>query len=99
MVLVLVWQALRGQSVIHPDTATLTAFGALVSLTAISTWVIAVHAKYTNSKARDQAESFPRLTSNKVTARSLLGDLDGRITTKFCPSSTDVFSLAEEKKQ
>jgi hypothetical protein len=30
-----VWQALRGQSLVHPDGATLTAFGATAAVTAL----------------------------------------------------------------
>ena len=36
IILLLTWQALRGQSVVHPDTVTMTAAGFLVSLAAIS---------------------------------------------------------------
>jgi hypothetical protein len=54
IVLLLVWQALRGQSVIHPDAQTLMVFGALASLTGISALVIAVHAKRTNGKQVDK---------------------------------------------
>src|SRR5258708_27640336 len=45
LVLLLVWQALRGQSLIHPDVQTLAAAVALLALTGLSTWVIAAHAK------------------------------------------------------
>jgi Domain of unknown function (DUF4281) len=45
LVLLLVWQALRGQSLIHPDVQTLVAAAALLALTGLSTWVIAAHAK------------------------------------------------------
>jgi hypothetical protein len=49
LVLLLVWQALRGQSVIHPDVQTLTVGLVLLALAGLSTWVIAAHAKRTNS--------------------------------------------------
>jgi len=45
LVLLLVWQALRGQSLIHPAVQTLAAAVALLALTGFSTWVIAAHAK------------------------------------------------------
>ena len=40
LVLLLLWQALRGQSVIHPDTWTLAAGGVLVSLAGFRTLII-----------------------------------------------------------
>ena len=52
LVLLLVWQALRGQSVIHPDVRTLTAGLVLLAFAGLSTWVIAVHAKRTDSNPR-----------------------------------------------
>jgi ABA DEFICIENT 4-like len=45
LVLLLVWQALRGQSLVHPDVQTLAAAVVLLALTGLSTWVIAAHAK------------------------------------------------------
>jgi hypothetical protein len=49
LVLLLVWQALRRQSVIHPDVQTLTAGLVLLALAGVSTWVIAAHAKRTDT--------------------------------------------------
>ena len=49
LLLLLVWQALRGQSVIQPDVQTLTVGLVLVALAGLSTWVIAAHAKRTDS--------------------------------------------------
>jgi ABA4-like protein len=49
-VLLLWWQALRSQSVIHPDVQTMTTAVVLVALAALSTWAIAAHAKRTNTK-------------------------------------------------
>ena len=46
LVLMLVWQALRGQSLVHPDVQTLAAAVALLALTGLSTWLIAAHAKH-----------------------------------------------------
>jgi hypothetical protein len=40
LVLVLTWQALRGQSVVSPDAASLAAFGALLTLAAASSAVL-----------------------------------------------------------
>ena len=45
IVLLLLWQALRGQSVIHPDAQTLTVGAVLLALAGLSTLVIAAHAK------------------------------------------------------
>jgi hypothetical protein len=47
LVLLLLWQALRGQSVIHPDVQTFTTGVVLVALAGLSTCVIAGHAKRT----------------------------------------------------
>jgi len=49
LVLLLVWQALRGQSVIQPDVQTLTVALVPLALAGLSTWVIAEHAKRTDS--------------------------------------------------
>jgi Domain of unknown function (DUF4281) len=49
LVMLLVWQALRGQSVIQPDVQTLTVGLVLLALAGLSTWVIATHAKRTDS--------------------------------------------------
>ncbi len=43
LLLLLTWQALRGQSVIHPDLLTVTAFGCLVLATSLFVWMV-VHA-------------------------------------------------------
>ena len=40
----LTWQALRGQSVVAPDAATLAALGALVGCTALSAMAVVAHA-------------------------------------------------------
>jgi hypothetical protein len=49
LVLLLVWQALRGQSVIQPDVQTLTVGLVLLALAGLSTSVIAARAKRTDS--------------------------------------------------
>lgn len=49
LLLLLAWQALRGQSVIQPDDQTLTVGLVLLALAGLSTWVIAAHAKRTDS--------------------------------------------------
>ena len=51
LVVLLVWQALRGQSVIHPDAQTFTAGAVLAVLTASAAWAIAAHAKRTDTPA------------------------------------------------
>jgi hypothetical protein len=50
-VLLLVWQALHGQSVIHPDAYLLTGGLVLIALTALSAFLIATHARRTGSGA------------------------------------------------
>jgi hypothetical protein len=59
LVLLLVWQALRGQSVIHPDAQTLTAGVVLIALAGLSTSIIAGHAKraYSNPSEFDSRAS------------------------------------------
>jgi Domain of unknown function (DUF4281) len=52
LVLLLVWQALRGQSVIHPDVQTLTTGVVLLALAGLSTCVIGAHAKRTHTNPR-----------------------------------------------
>jgi hypothetical protein len=49
LVLLLLWQAVRGQSVIHPDVRTLTAGGVLVLVTGLSIWIVAALAKRASS--------------------------------------------------
>jgi hypothetical protein len=49
LVLLLVWQALRGQSVIHPDAQTLTVGVVLLALAGLSTWIITAHANRTGT--------------------------------------------------
>jgi hypothetical protein len=49
LVLLLVWQARRAQSVIHPDVQTLAVGAVLLAFTVLCTWVIAAHAKRTGS--------------------------------------------------
>jgi hypothetical protein len=55
-VLLLVWQALRGQSLIHPDAQTLAAGGVLVSLAGLSAWIIAAHARRTEINPKRHIE-------------------------------------------
>jgi hypothetical protein len=52
LVLLLVWQALRGQSLIHPDVQTLAAAVSLFALTGLSAWLIAAHAKRIDTDSR-----------------------------------------------
>lgn len=49
-VLLLVWQALRGQSVIHPDTRTFFGGATLAVLTAAAAWAIATRARRTDTE-------------------------------------------------
>jgi len=50
LVVLLVWQALRGQSVIHPDAQTLAGSLVLAAATAAVAWAIAAHARRMDSK-------------------------------------------------
>ena len=60
-VLLLAWQALRGQSVIHPDARTITAAATLGSIAGISALIIALHAKRTQSNPESiDSKLFPR---------------------------------------
>jgi len=54
-VLLLVWQALRGQSVIHPDVRTFFGGAALAALTAAAAWAIAIRARRTATKLRGRS--------------------------------------------
>jgi hypothetical protein len=49
LVLLLTWQALHGQSVIHPDVQTLTVGVVLLALVGLSTSIIVAHAKRTDT--------------------------------------------------
>jgi hypothetical protein len=49
LVLLLVWQAQRAQSVVHPDPQTLVVGVVLLAFTGLCTWGIAAHAKRTGS--------------------------------------------------
>jgi hypothetical protein len=62
LVLLLVWQALRGQSVIHPDVKTLATTSALAIAAAFSI-LVAAHALRANRKCRRVA---PRLIAGEV---------------------------------
>jgi hypothetical protein len=56
LVLLLAWQALRGQSLIHPDVQTLAAAAALLTLTGISAWAVAAHAKHMDERKQGLQE-------------------------------------------
>jgi Domain of unknown function (DUF4281) len=60
LVAVLTWQALRGQSVIAPDGATLAAFATLLGLSVLATASVLVHAGQSTSARR------PRLAARSV---------------------------------
>lgn len=45
VIMLLTWQALRGQSLVRPDAATLGGFGALVAATIVAVLTIVVHAR------------------------------------------------------
>jgi hypothetical protein len=49
-VLLLVWQALRGQSVVYPDGRTFFCGAGLAALTAVAVWAIATRARHTDTK-------------------------------------------------
>ena len=51
LVVLLVWEALRGQSVIHPDAQTFSGGIVLAVLTAAAAWAIAVHARRADTKS------------------------------------------------
>ena len=62
----LTWQALRGQSVVAPDAATLTALGALIGCAALAAAVVVAHASrarkttsLSDQPVREQAQRAP----------------------------------------
>lgn len=55
LVLLLAWQALRGQSVIRPDAKTIAAAIALASAAAMSTLITVAHSLSTNRRTRGRA--------------------------------------------
>jgi hypothetical protein len=59
----LVWQALRGQSVIHPDAQTLTASVVLIALAGLSTSIIVAHAKRAYSNPSEFDSRTARFTN------------------------------------
>jgi hypothetical protein len=62
LVVLLVWQALRGQSVISPDSSTITAAGALAAGVAISTFTIVVRVWSKNRRTRVLASAIQILS-------------------------------------
>jgi Domain of unknown function (DUF4281) len=54
LVLLLVWQAVRGQSVIRPDGQTFAGAAVLAALTMVAAWMIGAHAKRTDTKTGAQ---------------------------------------------
>jgi len=71
LVLLLLWQALRGQSVIHPDVQTLTSGVVLLALAGLSTSIIAAHAERTATNSSAGArENGPCGGDRRVCARS-----------------------------
>ena len=67
LVLLLACQALRGQSLIHPDSQTLTVGVVLVALTALSTSIITAHAK----RANTNSSGFDSRTASSNAKRAL----------------------------
>jgi len=62
LVLLLVWQALRGQSVIHPDTETITAAAALFTAVATSMLITAARVLHRNRATRVLASAIQILS-------------------------------------
>lgn len=58
LVLILAWQALRGQSVVHPDTKTLGAAGSLAAALAISVLITVLRG---SSSLNAEVKAFDRL--------------------------------------
>lgn len=65
MVLLLVWQALRGQSLIHPDAETVTAAAALFAVVAISILIAAARVWKRNRGARVLASAIQILSDQE----------------------------------
>ena len=66
LVLLLVWQALRGQSVVHPDAAMLAATGSLCALAGMSVLTITLHAR------RGSTTNLPDSIRKSLTAAQTL---------------------------
>ncbi|MER6998579.1 hypothetical protein [Streptomyces sp. NPDC000410] len=68
LVAIVTWQAARGQSLIHPDTATLAALAATLLLTAAATVAVVVAARRTAASAAVSAAT-PPAAQRQVTTR------------------------------
>jgi hypothetical protein len=66
LVLLLLWQALRGQSVVHPDRVTVAAMGALAAGVATSILINFARAFQSNRRARELASAIQILSSEDV---------------------------------
>ena len=67
MLLLLTRQALRGQSLIHPDFKTISAFGALIFAAGLAVWITTIHAFRSSEKVREllcAGNSFRSSTSS-----------------------------------
>ena len=53
LVLLLAWQALRGQSLIHPDSRTLAAFGVLIFAAGLAALITFIHAFRSSERVRE----------------------------------------------
>jgi hypothetical protein len=53
MLLLLTWQALRGQALIHPDFKTISVFGALIFAAGLAVWITTIHAFRSSEKVRE----------------------------------------------
>jgi hypothetical protein len=58
LILLLVWQALRGQSVVRPDAQTIAAAAALVAAAATSTLIVGVRVLNRKRKSRELAAAI-----------------------------------------
>jgi hypothetical protein len=53
MVLLLAWQAMRGQSPVHPDSETIAAFGALMFAVVLAGLITFAHAFHSSERVRE----------------------------------------------
>ncbi|WP_246235726.1 hypothetical protein [Streptomyces boluensis] len=69
----LIWQALRGQPLLRPDAATLTAAGLIVGVTAAGTWTILRVARGTRHQASASAEAIAIAAAEPTNSNSRTG--------------------------
>jgi hypothetical protein len=78
VVLLLAWQALRGQSLVHPDSETIAAFGVLMLAAGLAAMITLGHAFHSSVKVREilcAGNSF-RSSTGEDARRSIMKDTE-----------------------